>query len=263
MSESVLTAVDSRGVATVTLNRPDQHNAFDAAMVSALRRTLVTLAADPAVRVLILTGAGKTFCSGADIAAMRALMSAGEEENLRDALQLSDLLAVLNALPCPTIARINGHAFGGAVGLIACCDLAVASRDARLGLTEVRLGLVPAAISPYVISSIGVRQARRYFHTAELIDAEKAQQLGLVHEVAAPAALDAAMEALIEPLLKGGPRAQREIKELIGEIAAAPGRPDENLRRSTAQRLARLRVSEEGQEGMGAFLEKKPASWVR
>lgn len=263
MSDPVLYSVDGRGIATVTLNRPEKHNAFDSPMLESLQRTLESAGSDLAVRAVVLTGAGKSFCSGADLAAMRALIGASEAENLRDALQLTALLAVLNALPKPTVARVNGNAFGGAVGLIACCDIAIASRDARLGLTEVRLGLAPSAISPYVVAAIGVRQARRYFQTGELMDAATAQRLGLLHESVAPETLDATVETLIEPLLKGGPQAQREAKELVGEVAAVLGKPDEKLQLSTAQRLARLRVSEEGQEGMKAFLEKRPASWIR
>lgn len=262
MSDAILKIIDSRGVATVTLNRPEKHNAFDAATLLALRAALQALGADPAVRVVVLTGAGSSFCSGADLAEMRALIGASEEDNLRDALHLTEVLGVLNDLPRPTVARVNGSAFGGAVGLIACCDIAIASQEARLGLTEVRLGLAPAAISPYVVAAIGVRQARRYFQTGELIGMDEAWRLGLIHEVAGAAELDATVEQILNSLLKGGPQAQREAKALVGEVAGAHGRPDAALRRTTAQRLARLRVSEEGQEGMGAFLEKRPARWV-
>lgn len=262
MSSSVLSAIDARGVATVTLNRPDKHNAFDVPMINLLRETLESLASNSTVRVVVLTGAGSTFCSGADLSAMRALIGASEEDNLRDALHLTGLLATLNSLPKPTIARVNGNAFGGAVGLIACCDMAVALPSVRLGLTEVRLGIVPAAISPYVVTAIGVRQARRYFQTAELIGAEDARRLGLINEISAPGALDGTVGSLVESLLKGGPQAQRETKELIREVAGSDGSPDGTLQRSTAQRLARLRVSDEGQEGMGAFLEKRPAGWI-
>lgn len=262
MSDLVLSTLDARGVATVTLNRPEKHNAFDVATLKALRDILQRHGSDPAVRVVVVTGAGKTFCSGADLSEMRALIGASEADNLRDALHLTDLLGVLNELPKPTVARVNGNAFGGAVGLIACCDIAIAHRDARLGLTEVRLGLAPAAISPYVVAAIGVRQARRYFQTAELIGMQDAQRLGLVHEIAAAEELDAAVESIVATLLKGGPQAQREAKELVAEVAGADGRPEAALRRSTAQRLARLRVSGEGQEGMTAFLEKRPAQWL-
>jgi methylglutaconyl-CoA hydratase len=262
MSDLVITSIDARGVAILTLNRPEKHNAFDIATLKALKAAIEAADRNPAVRLLVITGAGKSFCSGADLAEMKALIGASEEDNLRDALHLTEVLGVLNNCPKPTVACVNGNAFGGAVGLIACCDIAVAQRDARLGLTEVRLGLAPAAISPYVVAAIGVRHARRYFQTAELIGMEEAHRIGLVHEIAAPDELDAAVEKIVGALLKGGPRAQQEAKALVGEVAGAMGLPDENLRRSTAQRLARLRVSQEGQEGMGAFLDKRPARWV-
>lgn len=262
MSDSILRTIDARGVATLTLNRADKHNAFDVAMLQTLKQELEILGADRDVRVIVITGAGKSFCSGADLGEMRALIGASEADNLRDAAHLTDMLAALNLCPKPTVARVNGNAFGGAVGLIACCDIAVAQRDARLGLTEVRLGLAPAAISPYVVAAIGVRQARRYFQTAELIGMEEAHRIGLVHETVAPEKLDPTVDAIVDALLKGGPQAQREAKALIGEVAGAHGLPDERIRRSTAQKLARLRVSSEGQEGMGAFLEKRPAKWV-
>jgi methylglutaconyl-CoA hydratase len=261
-SAPVLCHIDARGVATVTLNRPDKHNAFDAPLLQALQQTLTTLAADKAVRVVVLTGAGKSFCSGADLAAMRALLTASEADNLRDALGLTEVLATLNAQPQPTVARVNGNAFGGAVGLIACCDIAVAKSDARFGLTEIKLGLVPAAISPYVLPAIGVRQARRYFLSGELFDAEEGRRLGLIHECAPADGLDAAVDKLVTQLLLGGPVAQLEAKQLVAEVDAARGRVDAALRESTARRLARLRVSDEGQEGMSAFLEKRPARWA-
>ncbi len=262
MSDTILYATDARGVATLTLNRPQKHNAFDAATLTSLRRALQTLGADATVRIIVLTGAGTTFCSGADLAEMRALIGASEQDNLRDALHLTEVLGVLNTLPKPTVARVNGNAFGGAVGLIACCDIAVAVEDARFGLTEVRLGLAPAAISPYIVAAIGTRHARRYFQTGELISMDEARRIGLIHELATTAELDALVEKTVAALLKGGPQAQREAKALVGEVAGANGLPDEALRQATAQCLARLRVSPEGQEGMGAFLEKRPARWV-
>ena len=263
MTQPVLTAIDARGVATLTLNRPDKHNAFDVATLQALKRAIESAEADAAVRLIVITGAGRSFCSGADLGEMKALIGASEADNLRDALHLTEVLGVLNGCAKPTVARVNGNAFGGAVGLIACCDIAIAQREARLGLTEVRLGLAPAAISPYVVAAIGVRHARRYFQTAELIGMEEARRIGLVHEIAAPEDLDAAVEGIVDALLKGGPQAQREAKALVSEVAGAMGSPDEALRRATAQRLARMRVSPEGQEGMGAFLEKRPARWAR
>lgn len=261
-SSPVLTVVDARGVATVTLNRPDKHNAFDAALTGALTETLKTLDRDRSVRVVLLTGAGSSFCAGADLSAMRSVAQASERANVQDALQLGELLALLNGLSKPTIARVNGNAFGGGVGLIVCCDIAIASLDARLALTEVRFGIVPAMISPYVVAAIGARQARRYMLTAESISAEAAQRIGLVHEFASAEALDACVSRVIESLLKGGPAAQREVKELIREVRNL-ATLDEQARHATAQRLARLRASEEGQEGLSAFLEKRAARWKR
>lgn len=262
MAAAVLVSTDERGVAMLTLNRPDKHNAFDGATLAQLGDGLRALDADREARVVVLTGAGKTFCSGADLGAMRALAGASEAENLEDASRLANVLALLAGLSKPTVARINGNAFGGGVGLVACCDIAVAVDGARFALTEVRLGLVPAAISPYVVAAVGTRQARRYALTGETITADSAHDLGLVHELVAADALDAKIGEVVAELLKGGPQAQRECKELIREVAPTLGAPSEAVRRATAQRLARLRVSEEGQEGMGAFLEKRPPRWT-
>jgi methylglutaconyl-CoA hydratase len=227
-----------------------------------LSATLKTLNGDRSVRVVLLTGAGNSFCAGADLSAMRSVAQASERDNVQDALRLGELLALLNGLSKPTIARVNGNAFGGGVGLVACCDIAIANLDARLALTEVRFGIVPAMISPYVVAAIGARQARRYMLTAESISAEAAQRIGLVHEFASAEAFDACVSRVIESLLKGGPEAQREIKELVREVRNL-ATLDEPSRHATAQRLARLRASEEGQEGLSAFLEKRAARWTR
>jgi methylglutaconyl-CoA hydratase len=259
---SVVTNIDARGVATVTLNRPDKHNAFDGSMIGALTESLTMLDGDPGVRVVLLTGAGSSFCAGADLSAMRSIAQASESDNVRDALRLGELLGTLSGLSKPTVARVNGNAFGGGVGLVACCDIVLANIDARLALTEVRFGIVPAMISPYVVAAIGPRQARRYMLTGESISAEAAQRIGLVHEFASAEALDASVNRVIESLLKGGPEAQREVKELIGEVRNL-ATFDERARHATAQRLARLRASAEGQEGLSAFLEKRAARWTR
>ncbi len=261
MSSSVLSAIDARGVATVTLNRPDKHNAFDAEMIGSLNELLSALDRDRAARIVVITGAGTTFCAGADISAMRAIAQASERDNVQDAMRLGELLATLNVLSKPTIARVNGNAFGGGVGLVSCCDIVIAIRDARLALTEVRFGIVPAMISPYVVAAIGPRQARRYMLSGESVSAGAAQRIGLVHEATVPEKLDEVVNEVIESLLKGGPEAQREAKELIREVRNI-GAPDESARHTTAQRLARLRASEEGQEGLSAFLEKRPARWI-
>jgi methylglutaconyl-CoA hydratase len=250
--------IDARGVARLTLQRPEQHNAFDNILAGELRQALASLAGMDEVRVVILSGDGTTFCAGADLAYMQSLAAADEARNLADALAFAELFHALDHFPKPTIARVNGHAFGGGVGLIACCDIAVAADSALFALTEVRMGLVPATISPYVLRAIGARFARRWFLTAERLDANRAAQIGLIHDIAPAAKLDACIDGIVNELLKGGPQAQREAKELAREAALVL---DAGLVRSTAQRLARLRVSAEGQEGIRAFLERRRPSW--
>jgi methylglutaconyl-CoA hydratase len=261
MTESVRIETDARGVARVTLDRADRHNAFDDAMIRELTAALAGLATDDAARVVVLTGAGASFSAGADIRWMRAMAACGEAENRADALALGALMHALDALPKPTVARVNGAAFGGGVGLVACCDVAVAAATARFAFSEVRLGLAPAVISPYVIDAIGARQARRLFATGEVFDAERALAIGLVHEVAPPEALDERVDAVVAHLLQGGPAALREIKALVAGVAHAPDRAA--LRAETADLIARLRASPEGQEGLGAFLAKRPPAWTR
>jgi methylglutaconyl-CoA hydratase len=210
----------------------------------------------------VLTGAGETFSAGADLNWMRAMAGYSEQENFADALKLADLMATLDRMPKPTVARINGHAFGGAVGLIACCDVAVASKRARLCLSEVRLGLVPAVISPYVIAAIGARQARRLFLTAEAISAKEARKMGLVHKVAKPEELDDLVEEQVSMLVKAGPVALTESKRLVREVGGIGGKKQEALRLSTSALIARLRISAEGQEGLDAFLGKRLPAWT-
>lgn len=263
MADNVLLQVDSRGVATLTLNRPEVHNAFDAGLILRLTELLVELKSRPEVRAVVLTGAGRSFSAGADVHWMRSMAACDEDENFEDALHLADLMSLLNALPMPTIARVNGHAYGGGVGLVACCDIALASRDARFALSEVRLGLVPAVISPYVMAAIGERNARRLFLSAEPMSAKLARRVGLVHEVARPDELDAFVEQQLGMLLKGGPIALRESKELIFTVEGGGVSADVALKRRTAQIIAQLRVSDEGQEGLAAFLEKRPPEWAR
>lgn len=263
MDNNILLEVDRRGVATLTLNRPAVHNAFDSALVTRLTELLVELKARGDVRIVVLTGAGRSFSAGADVHWMRSMAACSEEENFEDALHLADLMSLLNSLPVPTVARVNGHAYGGGVGLIACCDIAIASNDARFALSEVRLGLIPAVISPYVIAAVGERNARRLFLSAEAMDAKLARRVGLVHEIAKPNKLDAAIEHQLSLLLKGGPNALRESKELIFTVEGGGISADEVLRHRTAQIIAQLRVSAEGQEGLAAFLDKRAPAWAR
>lgn len=258
MTASVTSEIDGRGVARLTLQRPQRHNALDDVLVRELTEALVSLAPSSAVRIVILSGAGGSFCAGADLAHAKSLAAADEARNLADALAVAELFHTLHRFPKPTVARINGNAFGGGVGLIACCDIALAVDSAQFALSEVRLGLVPATISPYVIAALGARFARRWFLTAESVDAPRAVQIGLIHEAVGASELDARCEQLITLLLQGGPQAQREAKELVREVT---GEVDSALRRSTAGRLARLRVSAEGQEGINAFLQQRRPSW--
>jgi methylglutaconyl-CoA hydratase len=263
MSESVLCEVDPRGVATITLNRPLKRNAFDDTLIARLTETLLDLRARDDVRVIILTGAGSAFSAGADLNWMRSMADYSEEDNVEDALRLAELMSVLNHLTLPTVARVNGHVFGGGLGLVACCDIAVADREALFALSEVRLGLVPAVISPYVIAAMGTRNARRFFLTGEPMSARKARRVGLIHEIAKPSRLDKAVEHQVGMLLAGGPLAIRESKELIAMVAGSTESAAEVITRRTAEIIAQLRVSDEGQEGLSAFLEKRPPGWSR
>jgi methylglutaconyl-CoA hydratase len=248
------------GVARVTLNRPDVRNAFDDELIKKLSRTFEDLGKDPAVRVMILAGNGPAFCAGADLNWMKRMAGYGYDENLADARALAEMLATLDRLPKPTIARVHGAAFGGGVGLVACCDIAIGVPDAKFGLTESRLGLLPAVISPYVIAAIGARQARRWFASAELFDANEAQRIGLLHDVVNPTALDTAVQRQVELLLKAGPIASATAKSLVRRVAT--GGTGEQLDTANADLIARLRVSPEGHEGISAFLDKRKPAWT-
>ncbi len=263
MTDNVLLTTDSRGVATLTLNRPEKHNAFDDALIAELTQKLIQLNNDKKVRIVVLTGAGKSFSAGADINWMRASAQYDEAHNIEDALKLTELMSTLDNLRKPSIAWVNGATFGGGVGLVACCDIAIASENAKFAFSEVRLGLVPSVISPYVIAAIGTHQARRYFLTADVINAQKAREIGLVHEAVAVDQLDNAVEREIELLLKGGPKALTAAKELIAGQVALSTSARRNLHNKTANIIAQLRVSEEGQEGLNAFLERRPTKWTK
>jgi methylglutaconyl-CoA hydratase len=259
MTELLTLTTDTRGVATLTLNRPEVHNAFNAELIAQLADAFDRVAGE--ARALVLTGKGHSFSAGADLNWMRAMAKASEGENQRDAERLASMLRKLDQLPCPTIARVNGHAFGGGVGLIACCDMAVAVETARFGLTEVRLGLAPATIAPFVVPKIGIKHARRFMLTGERMDVDTAIRIGLVTSAAPGAHLDGHVEDLIDLLLAGGPNAQAHVKELIRTIAIHAGDPRE-LDRRTSEMIAALRVSREGQEGLNAFLEKRKPDWI-
>jgi methylglutaconyl-CoA hydratase len=259
MTEMLKFDIDDRHVTTITLNRPDVHNAFNAALIAQLDEAFDQVG-EAGPRVLVLTGAGDSFSAGADLNWMRSMVDASEADNRADARRLASMLRKLDRLPCPTIARVNGSAFGGGVGLIACCDLAVTSDAARFGLTEVRLGLAPATIAPFVIDRIGVQHARRYMLTGERMDAPTACRIGLVTEVVAPEQLDDRIEGFVDGLLSGGPRAQAHIKELIRTVTDHSG-DREALDRLTSELIAALRVSREGQEGLAAFFDRRRPDW--
>ena len=261
MSKSVLIEVAGQ-VGTLTLNRPDQHNAFDAALIAELSAALHKMNTDASVRIVILSATGKSFCAGADVAWMARAANYGEEENYQDAMQLADLMCTLNRLGKPTIARVHGSAFGGGLGLVACCDMAVATHNASFALSEVRLGLVPAVISPYVIGRIGEGMARRYFLTSERFNAAEAYRIGLVNQVvASETELGQVIGQWIEALLLGGPQAQKQAKRLIASICSRPIM--DALIQDTAERIAHVRASPEGREGVAAFLEKRKPNWLQ
>ena len=260
MSNSAVTvSIDDRGVAVVTLDRPEKHNAFDDGMIAGLRTAFDQLATDDGVRVVVLASEGKSFSAGADLGWMKRMAEYDYQHNLADARLLADMLKALYDIPQPTIARVQGAAFGGAVGLVSCCDMAVASERASFSLSEVRIGLVPATISPYVIRAMGERAAGRYFTTAERFSAEEAHRLGLVSEVVAEDGLDIALDHLLNTVLQNGPLAVREAKRLVHDVAGHPITPA--LVEGTCELIARIRTSDEGQEGLGAFLNKRTPDW--
>jgi methylglutaconyl-CoA hydratase len=246
-------------LARLRLDRPDLHNAFDAGLIEALTSALQALSNDDAVRVVVLEGAGASFSAGADLHWMRGMAAASQSENRDDALALARLMRMLDELPKPTIARVHGAAFGGGVGLVACCDIAIGATEARFGLTESRLGLLPAVISPYVVAAIGAREARRWFATAEIFDAAEAFRIGLLHQVVAADQLDAAVQRQVDFILKAGPVAAAAAKSLVRRIAA--GGDAAAIDAANADLIAALRVSPEGQEGLSAFLDKRKPAW--
>ena len=259
-TDSTLEITKRNGIGIVALNRPDVHNAFNEVLIAELTAAAQAFGEDPEVRVVILTGNGPSFCAGADLNWMRKMAGYSRDENLEDAAGLAEMLRVLNELPKPTVARVHGNVFGGGVGLVACCDFAVAAVESTFSLSESKLGLIPATISPYVVEAIGARQARRYFLTAERFEAAEAYRLGLVHDIVPIAQLDDRVNEVLGPLLIAGPAAQRECKELIRAVANKP--IDSAVIADTVQRIATVRASPEGQEGVGAFLGKRSPSWI-
>lgn len=260
MSDDLLIHLDRRGVATVTLNRPDLHNAFDDRLIAELTAALRGLEADPAVRVVVLAGAGKSFSAGADLNWMKRMALYSQDENRRDAEALALLMRTLNELDRPTIAVVQGAAIAGGCGLVACCDIALAAERATFAISEVRLGLIPAVISPYVVAAIGERNARRYFLTAESFDAREAERIGLVHGVFKADQLAIGVSQLCDILVANGPQALAAAKCMIRDVAHAP--LDDTLVAETARRIAEIRVGAEGREGIASFLEKRKPGWT-
>jgi methylglutaconyl-CoA hydratase len=261
MEALVLLTRDARGVATITLNRPEKRNAFDAALITQLHAAVQVAESDTTIRAVVLTGAGTVFSAGADLAHMRRQGTMSNQENYEDAHAFAQCLRALNTLSKPVIARVNGGAFGGGVGLIACADIAIGVAAAKFALTEVRFGIVPAVISPFVVAAIGARHARRWFLTAMTLDAAAAREMVLLHQVVDDAAaLDAAVEECLGLVLKGGSTAHKEAKQLVSDVETLA---DNDLPHHTASLLAKLRSSSEGKEGLAAFLESRKAEWDR
>ena len=261
MYQTILTARKEH-LAQITLNRPRLHNAFNDTLVAELTRALEQADHDDSVHAVVITGTGQSFCAGADTGWMRNMAQASKLDNKEDSLRLARLMRVLNFLSKPTIARVNGSAYGGGIGLIACCDIAIGVEDARFALSEVKLGLVPAVISPYVVRAIGGRQARRLFITAQSIDAAEAQRIGLLHVCVDAEQLDAAMAREIELMAHTAPLARRDAKRLALHMGGMEEPAQMRIDAQHAEWIARLRVSEEGQEGLCAFLEKRAPAWI-
>jgi methylglutaconyl-CoA hydratase len=251
---------EDKKVARVTFDRPEVHNAFNAVMIAELAEVFARLRKDDSVRVIVLTGEGQSFCAGADINWMREIIHYSYEQNLQESLHLAEALHRLYTLPKPTVAMVNGTAIGGGNGFLSACDVAIAAEEARFGLSEVKIGLVPAAISPYVIRKIGESKAREYFLTGKRIGARKAQEIGLVNDVVAREQLEQTVEDLVDLLLTSGPEALANCKELIFRV---PQISLEEAKEFTARMIANLRISDEGQEGMAAFLEKRKPKWTK
>lgn len=247
-------------VATLWMNRPERHNAFDETLIAELTQACQELNDNADIRAVVLAGRGKSFSAGADLNWMKRAAQNGVEENLADARALAHMLRTLAEMKKPTIARVQGAALGGGMGLAAACDIAVASTQAVFATSEVKFGIIPSAISPYVLRAIGARQATRYFQTAERIDAQRAREIGLVHETVAPEALDDTVQEIVTALLQGGPLAQAAAKDLIRAVDHQT--VNDTLVEETAHRIAHLRATPEAREGIAAFLDKRQPAWI-
>ncbi|WP_419172293.1 enoyl-CoA hydratase-related protein [Halobacteriovorax sp.] len=254
------TSGEEAGVCYITLNRPEVHNAFNDEMIAALTEEFLGLESDDSVRVVVLTGEGKSFCAGADLNWMKRMKDYSMEENIADSKKLAGLFHAINNLSKPVIGKVNGAALGGGVGLVACCDFVIASESAKFGLTEVNLGLVPAVITPFVIAKIGESNARHLFLTGERFDGKRALEIGLVHQVSLDRYYDADIVHMAKQLIKVAPKAQREAKKLIFGVKERLGNTEE-VTDYTCNVIAKQRISDEGQEGMSALLEKRKPNW--
>ena len=259
MADNLIVEVRNQ-IAIVTLNRPDVRNAFDDALIADLTQAFEEIDQESSIVAMVLTGAGKAFCAGADLNWMKRMAGYGYDQNLADARALAKMLKTLDQMSKPTVARVHGPAYAGGVGLVAACDIAIGSHEAEFCLTEVKLGLSPATISPYVVRAMGERLARRYFLTGEVIDAGEAYRLRLLSEVAVKEELDGTVNALLGHLVVGGREAHGKIKDLLRAVGRAP--LSDALIEDTAKRIAEIRVSPEGKEGIASFLEKRKPAWV-
>ena len=258
-NDPILERSDVGQVAHVRLNRPDVRNAFNAELIAELTRVFEDLAGDERVRAVVLSGNGKVFCGGADISWMRASLDLSYDRNVADAQAMSDMFRAIDRCPKPVIGRIHGAALGGGAGLAAVCDTVIASADAVFGFTEVKLGIIPAVISPFVLAKIGVSHARALFLSGERFDAKRAHHIGLVHEVVVADTLDVCIERVVNEILSAGPEAVAAAKALVPKVREASYDESRDI---TAEAIAKQRTSPEGQEGLRAFLERRKASWI-
>jgi methylglutaconyl-CoA hydratase len=259
--QAITIDIDDRGVATVTLNRPHIHNAFDDMVIDGLIKAFESIHQDNNVRAMVLAANGKSFCAGADLNWMKKMASYSYDENKQDASHLAKLYNLLYTLNKPTIAKVQGAVYGGGVGLVACCDIAIGSKLSKFCLSEAKLGLVPATISPYVIEAIGPRLAKRYFMTAEVMSSRRARRIGLLSEAVSEEELDSSVENIISSLLNNGPKSVATAKHLVNKISRRT--IDDQLIDETSDLIATVRVSDEGQEGLTAFLEKRAPKWKK
>ena len=258
-NDTILLSVDDSGVCSLILNRPEVHNAFNERMIEEITQALELAKNNDSVRILLVRGAGKSFSAGADIKWMRRMADYDESQNYEDACRLSTMMDSLYRFPKPTLARIHGSVFGGGVGLVACCDVAIASKNTVFSLSEVKIGLIPAVISPYVVEAIGTRNARRYFLSGERFSAIVAEQLGLIHEYCEEDDLSEIEQSILNEFLQSAPGAQKIAKSLLQNVLSNDINPE--TQKVTAQMIAQVRASEEGREGTSAFIEKRPPSW--